>query len=247
MAKLDWLIARPLAHRGLHDARRGIIENTASAFSAAIAAGYGIECDVQLNADGEAMVHHDDTVDRLTDGTGRLIDLSTAALKAIPFRDCADRMLTLGELCDLIEARAPLLIEMKSRFDHDGRLPQRVSKLLSRYCGPAAVMSFDLEMISTIRDLAPSLSRGLVAPCHQAHSDSPGAFLCRRPLAYWRSAVRTHPQFIAYAVNDLPAVAPLIARYVLGRPLLTWTVRNENDRLRSFRWADQMIFEGWQP
>ena len=68
----DWLTARPIAHRGLHDAAAGVIENTASAFRAAIDAGYGIECDLQISADGEAMVHHDDALGRLTDGAGRL-------------------------------------------------------------------------------------------------------------------------------------------------------------------------------
>ena len=66
MAGLDWLIARPVAHRGLHDAQKGVIENTPSAFAAVIAGGYGIECDLQVSADGEAMVHHDDVLGRLT-------------------------------------------------------------------------------------------------------------------------------------------------------------------------------------
>ena len=72
MAGLDWLIARPVAHRGLHDAQKGVIENTSSAFAAAIAGGYGIECDLQVSADGDAMVHHDEVLGRLTDGNGRL-------------------------------------------------------------------------------------------------------------------------------------------------------------------------------
>ncbi|MGZ3284059.1 MAG: glycerophosphodiester phosphodiesterase family protein, partial [Xanthobacteraceae bacterium] len=81
MAGLDWLIARPVAHRGLHDAQKGAIENTPSAFAAAIAGAYGIECDLQISADGEAMVYHDDTLDRLTDGKGRLDALTAAELK----------------------------------------------------------------------------------------------------------------------------------------------------------------------
>ena len=68
----DWLTARPIAHRGLHDAAAGVIENTASAFRAAIAGNYAIECDLQISADGEAMVHHDDALGRLTEGSGRL-------------------------------------------------------------------------------------------------------------------------------------------------------------------------------
>ena len=78
MPGLAWLTARPIAHRGLHDAAAGVIENTASAFSAAIAAGYGIETDLQISADGEAMVHHDEALGRLTEGSGKLAAMSAA-------------------------------------------------------------------------------------------------------------------------------------------------------------------------
>src|SRR6266436_2688018 len=87
---LAWLTARPIAHRGLHDAGRGIIENTASAAAAAIAGRYGIEADLQISADGEAMVHHDDVLGRVTDGGGALRDLSSAALKRVAFKATAD-------------------------------------------------------------------------------------------------------------------------------------------------------------
>src|SRR3982075_3875188 len=116
MAGLDWLIARPVAHRGLHDAQKGVIENTPAAFAAAIAGGYGIECDLQISADGEAMVHHDDALGRLTEGAGRLDTMTAAALRRIAFKSTADRMLTLGELCDLVAGRVTLLIELKGRF-----------------------------------------------------------------------------------------------------------------------------------
>src|SRR5215813_2147266 len=106
-----WLTARPIAHRGLHDASIGVIENTASAFSAAIAGGYGIETDLQISADGEAMVHHDDSLGRLTEGGGRLAEMSVTEIKAVRFKATTDRILTLGELCDLVGGRAPLLLE----------------------------------------------------------------------------------------------------------------------------------------
>src|ERR1043166_7185858 len=104
MPGLDWLTARPIAHRGLHDA--SIVENTASAFTAAIVGGYGIECDLQASADGEAMVHHDDALGRLTEGSGELVAFDAAQLKKVRFKQTADRMLTLGELCDLVGGRA---------------------------------------------------------------------------------------------------------------------------------------------
>src|SRR5262245_33251483 len=98
---LDWLTARPIAHRGLHDARRGVIENTASAFTAAISGSYGIETDLQISADGEAMVHHDDALGRLTEGTGRLAELSAAQLRAMRFRLPGVRIFRLVYLLDL--------------------------------------------------------------------------------------------------------------------------------------------------
>src|SRR6202050_456872 len=83
---LDWLIARPIAHRGLHDAAHGVIENTAGAVRAAIAAHCGIEVDLHLSREAEAMVHHDDVLGRLTDGEGRLDSFTSAELKLVSFR-----------------------------------------------------------------------------------------------------------------------------------------------------------------
>ncbi len=248
MRSLAWLTARPLAHRGLHDASAGVIENTASAFSAAIAGGYGMETDLQISADGEAMVHHDEALGRLTEGSGRLADMAAAELKKVRFKANADRILTLGELCDLVGGRATLVLELKSHFDGDRRLVQRSADVLANYTGPVAVMSFDPAMIEIVRWIAPHLTRGIVAERHYAHhewdrfSDAE-----KRSMALLLHASRTRPHFIAYGVKDLPAAAPLIARTIFRLPLLTWTVRSDDDRRRAARWADQMIFEDIGP
>src|SRR5665647_2121767 len=143
MPKLDWLTARPIAHRGLHNAAAGVIENTASAFAAAIAGNYAIETDLQISADGEAMLHHDDALGRLTEGGGRLAAMSAAEIKTVRFKATVDRIMTLGELCELVAGRATLVIELKSRFDGDLRLVKRAAEVLAGYAGLAAVMSFD--------------------------------------------------------------------------------------------------------
>src|SRR5437762_9965182 len=161
MADLDWLIARPVAHRGLHD-QKSVIENTPSAFAAAIAAGYGIECDLQISADGEAMVYHDDALGRLTDGASRLDTITAEALQRIAFKSTADRMLTLGELCDLVAGHTTLVIELKGRFAGDTRLAVRTAKVLASYGGPVAAMSFDPGLMGVLRNLAPALALGLV-------------------------------------------------------------------------------------
>src|SRR5215831_5510000 len=185
MADLDWLIARPVAHRGLHD-QKTVIENTPSAFAAAIAGHYGIECDLQISADGEAMVYHDDALDRLTQGHGRLDATTAAELKRVAFKATRDRMITLGELCELVAGRATMVIEMKSRFDGDRRLVRRAADMLSSYRGPAALMSFDPGPIAALRAMAPGLTRGLVAQRRhrqRAQDKSPGE--SARALSYF--------------------------------------------------------------
>jgi glycerophosphoryl diester phosphodiesterase len=240
--------AGPAPHRGLHDAQKGIIENTPSAFAAAIEQRYGIECDLQVTADGEAMVYHDDALGRLTEGSGALAAMTAAELRRIPFKATADRMIALGELCDLVAGRATLVIELKSRFDGDLRLVRRAADMLSHYAGPAALMSFDPVPIAALREISPRLRRGMVAERHYRHHEwdrLPHA--AKRSLSYFGHALRTRPEFVAYAVSDLPAAVPSVARGLFGLPLLTWTVRTAADRDKAARYADQMIFEGFRP
>jgi glycerophosphoryl diester phosphodiesterase len=245
VSPLDWLIARPVAHRGLHDAGAGVIENTPAAFAAAVAANYAIECDLQISADGEAMVHHDDALGRLTDGRGRLDEMTSAELRRVAFKATTDRMISAGELCDLVAGRVTLVIELKSGRAGDQRLASRAAAVLTAYAGPAAVMSFDPAQIRSLRTIAPRLTRGLVAEGWSGHAERKQVF--KRALAYGRDVLRAHPQFIAYSLKDLPAALPLAARHLCGMPLLTWTVRSAQERQRAARWADQMIFEGFRP
>ena len=245
MAGLDWLTARPVAHRGLHGPEA--VENTPTAFSAAIAAGYAIELDLQITADGEAVVHHDDALGRLTEGSGRLAAMTAADLKRVAFKATADRIITLGELLDLVAGRATLAIELKSHGDNDARLPLRAAQVLAGYRGPAALMSFDPFQIAAVRAAAPALTRGIIAERARGRAGTGFAARWRRARAYLSDLARSRPLFVAYSVADLPALPPLFANTVLGLPLLTWTVRSEDDRRRAARWADQIIFEGIRP
>jgi glycerophosphoryl diester phosphodiesterase len=232
----------------LHDAPAGIIENTPSAFRAAIAGNYAIECDLQVSADGEAMVFHDDALGRLTEGAGRLDTMCADDLGRVAFRATADRMITAGDLCELVAGRVPLVVELKSRFDGELRLVRRAASVFSAYRGAAALMSFDPAQMVALRSLAPALPRGMVAESKYRHHEwDHVSARAKRALAYFGHAMQTRPQFIAYSVNDLPALAPLAARKLFGLPLLTWTVRTAAQRERAARYADQMIFEGFRP
>jgi len=244
----DWLIARPVAHRGLHDRSRGIIENMPGAAKAAIEGNFSIECDIQLTADGEAMVHHDDALGRLTEGSGALLGKTAAELKAVKFKDTPERMMSLGDLCALAKGRVPLVIEVKSHFDGDRKLVKRMAEVLSSYDGPAVGMSFDPDQVEALRELVPSRPRGIVAERHYTEADWPEASPSqRRGMTHLRHFFRTRPDFVAYWVDELPAAAPWIARNIFGCPLLTWTVRTPEQREQAARYADQMIFEGFRP
>jgi glycerophosphoryl diester phosphodiesterase len=243
-----WLTAWPVAHRGLHDAARGIIENMPAAAQAAIAGNFSIECDIQLTADGEAMVHHDDALGRLTDGNGALLAMTAAELKSVKFKDTPERMMSLGDLCALVNGRVPLVIEVKSHFDGDRKLVRRMAEVLASYSGPAVGMSFDPDQVLGLRETMPELPRGIVA--QRNYDDGYWMKLTpeqRQVMLHLRHAFRTRPHFVAYWVNQLPAPAPWIARNIFGLPLLTWTVRTPEQRARAAQYADQMIFEGFVP
>ena len=244
----DWLTARPVAHRGLHDLGRGIVENMPGAAQAAIDCRFAIECDIQLSADGEAMVHHDDALGRLTEGSGQLIEMSAADLKAVAFKNTPERMMTLSDLCALVAGRVPLVVEVKSHFRGDRRLVARMAEVLADYSGPIVGMSFDPDQVLALREAMPKLPRGIVA--QRTYDD--GYWSKLRPdqragMLQLRHAFRTEPHFVAYWIEQLPAPAPWIARNVFGCPLLTWTVRTPEQRARAARYADQMIFEGFRP
>jgi glycerophosphoryl diester phosphodiesterase len=218
------------------------------AAQAAIDGNFGIECDIQLTADGEAMVHHDDALGRLTEGAGALLEMSAAELKAVKFRETSERMMSLGDLCAVVRGRVPLVIEVKSHFDGDRKLVKRMAEVLAAYSGPVVGMSFDPDQVLALREAMPELPRGIIA--QRSYDDEDWKKLTekqRRGMLQLRHAFRTRPHFVAYWVDQLPAPAPWIARNLFGLPLLTWTVRTSEQRERAGRYADQMIFEGFVP
>ncbi len=247
MSELYWL-RRPIAHRGLHDAARGVIENSASSVAAAMGKGYAVEVDLQCAADRVPVVFHDETLDRLTPESGPVAARTAAALTAIPLRGSKDRILSLPALLDLVNGYVPLLIEVKSTWTREGKYEANIALLLASYPGPVAVMSFDPHCVAAFKEIAPALPRGLIAErfsdrAHWPHLTPWQRFAMRNLLT---SAI-ARPHFIAYDIKALPALAPFIAQTLFGLPLLTWTVRTNEERERALRYADAMIFEGVTP
>ncbi|MGH6855393.1 MAG: glycerophosphodiester phosphodiesterase family protein [Aestuariivirga sp.] len=229
---LDWLVARPIAHRGLHDAAQGIVENTASAFAAAIAGGFAIECDAQITADEEVVVFHDETLERLTHSYGCVNARSAAEMQRLTIRNSKDRVQTLAELLAQVEGKVPLLIELKSHLDGNYALARRSLAALRDYRGPHCLMCFDPDIVEALRRQSPHTVRGLVA-----NRDSGQSF------AHLEG---TQPHFISFQFRDLP-FAPVTEFRQTGHPVISWTIRSADDALFARRYSDQITFEGFLP
>jgi glycerophosphoryl diester phosphodiesterase len=247
MAELYWL-QRPIAHRGLHDEAKGIVENSASSVRAAMGAGFAVEVDLQCAAGHMPVVFHDATLDRLTSETGPVAARDADALTGIPLRNSPDRILSLPALLALVNGHVPLVLEVKSAWTRDGKFEANIANMLASYPGPVAVMSFDPYSLAAFREAAPSLPRGLVADrFDDQHYWSHLTLWQRLAMRNLLTSAIAWPHFIAYDIRALPALAPLIARTLFGLPLLTWTVRTKEERERALRYADAMIFEGIVP
>lgn len=239
----------PIAHRALHDRAEGRIENSLSAIRAAVAAGYGIEIDVQLSADGQAMVFHDETLDRLTGEQGRVDARSAAELGRIPLTDGrGDTIPTLSRVLEEIAGQVPLLIEIKDQTETltptDGRLEAATLKALEGYRGEVALMSFNPHCMAHVARLAPQLPRGITT-CSYASEDWPdvAAATCDA-LRDIPDYDRVGASFISHEAKDLhrSRVAELKAK---GADILCWTIRSPQAEAQARDVAVNVTFEGY--
>ncbi len=244
-------LAAPIAHRALHDAGSARPENSAAAVRAAVAAGYGIEIDLQLSADGQAMVFHDDTLERLTGADGPVAARPAAALQALPLKGGGgEGMPTLPQVLDLVAGRVALLIEMKDQGTRAG-LEEATAAALRGYAGPVAVMSFNPGMVAAMARLAPKVPRGLTT-CAFGPDDfpNPDGDPAREALRHRLAAIAdfgaTGSAFISHDRRDLdrPRVADLKAQ---GVPVLCWTVRSPDQERDARRVAQNITFERYLP
>ncbi len=241
-------LGAPLAHRALHDVEQGRPENSRAAIRAAIEKGYGIEIDLQLSADGQAMVFHDYALNRLADDTGPVRAKTEAELRRTNLTGGSEGIPTLSEVLDLVAGRAALLIEIK---DQDGAMGPNIGKLeeaavraLEGYDGPAAFMSFNPHATAAVADMAPDTPRGIVTSAY-----TPKSWILLPPEV--RDALREIPDFdrvganfISHEVADLsrPRVAELKAT---GVPVLCWTVKSPEQETVARQVADNVTFEGY--
>ncbi len=241
-------LRHPIAHRALHDRTQRRPENSPAAIRAAVAAGYGIEVDLQLSADGTPMVFHDETLDRLTAEHGPLSARPAADLTCIALTDADDPIPTLAQILTLVAGQVPLLIEIKDQSltlsETDGRLEAATAALLSTYDGPVAVMSFNPHSVVHMARLAPTIPRGIVTSAYDPGNWSPlPPEICAR-LREVPDYDPTLSSFISHEAKDLsrPRVAQLKSQ---GASILCWTVRSPQAEAEARRIADNITFEDY--
>ena len=241
-------LTRPIAHRGYHNKAEGMIENSPSAFAAAIAAGYPIELDLQLSRDGVPMVFHDDTLERLTAETGAVRDRDAAELETFTLKGGTDRIPTLARVLEQVDGAVPLLIELKDQHgamgETDGTLERAALDVLKSYEGQFALMSFNPSMMAKVAELSPDTPRGIIG-CAWRKIDEPHVPVDRRAeLATIPGFKEIDADFLSHDHTDLdsPRVEQLKAQ---GVPILCWTIRSPEQERQARKIADNITFEGY--
>ena len=231
------------AHRGLHDIKNGIVENTLPAFEAACRAGYGMELDIQFSRDFEVVVFHDDTLKRLTGDPRRVDRCALSELQAFELGGVPGaRIPTLREVLRQVDGRTPLLIELKSG-KNNARLCRALMELLKDYRGEYIVESFNPLIVGWFRRHAPQVVRGqLVCPMREyiAQASRLSAFFMSGQLLNCVG----RPDFVAYDANAARFFSPHFQRFVFHTPMAAWTVRDRRLRALIDRRGEIAIFEG---
>lgn len=242
---------RPIAHRGYHDRSRGIIENSAPAFQAAIDNGFALECDLQLSADDEAIVFHDDTTDRLLGRPGPLRALTAAEIGALPLTGSAanDTPHTFAALLEQVAGRTLIVAELKDQHDaqRNTALARRAVQVAAGYTGPLVFKSFHPGILKALRQAGFKGDIGIITYRYDRPDWDGGLpYMQRLALRHLLHYPVSRFTFISCEQSslDLPAVRMFRAS---GMKVMSWTVKDPHAVSRVRENADQIVFEGFDP
>ena len=237
------LFSPAIAHRGLWSPG-GYPENSLGAFQAACAAGYGVELDVQMSADGEAIVFHDASLRRMTCVDGRVSDHTAADLCSMRLAGTDETIPTLADALTLVGHRAMAHIEIKTPFGEVGPLERRVHEILIDHNGPIAVIGFNPYSHAWFADHHPTVLRGLDSYSYVGGDARHLAPELRKSFAQLNHVAIARPHFLALGLDMLPSARADALRKE-GTPVIAWTVREpaQWDAVKSH--CDNMMFEGF--
>ncbi len=251
MRDLTGIFNKPIAHRGLHDRKKGVIENSRTAFQRAIKKNYAIECDLQLSGDGEPMVFHDYELDRLTRQTGLLSKLSAGQLTRIRLTASKkrDTPLRFSQLLELVENKVPLVVELKHQKDgRNAELAEVAVAATKTHDGPLVFKSFSPQMLGLVRGSGFTGPIGIIVDKVPA-DEEPYSLLSARQRFFLRHLLhypKTKFDFISADYRALRQPAIRLFRK-LGFPVITWTVSSYEIERSVRGLADQLVFENYLP
>lgn len=210
--KDSFLLKRPIAHRGLH----GIIsENSMPAFEEAARAGYAIETDVRLSADGKLILFHDSQLLRMTGAHGRADEKTFDELKTLRLKGSNECIPLLADLLQLLRhTQTPLLLELKDDPKR-AELTDAVLHEMKNFDGEFALQSFDPRILLRLKKKAPHILRGQLGCFYEKFT--PQWYIVKHMSLNFL----TDPDFISYRIQDLP-YRPARRK---DTPLLSWTVK----------------------
>ena len=220
-----------------------------TAIQTAINRNFSIEIDLQITRDGVPMVFHDSTLDRLTEETGRVNSRDRKTLEKIKLKGSDDTIPSFDDLlCEVGGARSPYhrIEAPRCTYRGAGYLSCRKIGELFRIDRSHVVRSGHGGGRQTTRPSSTAWNnrRRDADPVSWWGGDTPiGRFQLRHLL----HIPQTKPHFIAFDCRALPALSPLFWGRPFARPILSWTVRSQNEQTRIKKWADQIIFEGFDP
>lgn len=243
--ELDFILKRPIAHRGLHDENNP--ENSIPAFHAAIACGFPIETDIRLSKDGKIVVFHDDTLSRMTGANLNVIDCSSEDLSVLRLADSQERIPLFSDFLKEIDGKVPLLIEFKNMPSVNTKdFIRLVSEELKDYKGEYAVQSFSPFYIKAFKELCPEVPAGILATEESTKADFGGSLFWRikaRAVKNMSFNKSVKPDFISYHFKGYPNKAT----DKFTGPKLAWTIRSPEDETYARKYADNIIFENYLP
>ena len=237
------------AHRGLHRAEDGIPENSLAAFRRAVEGGYGIELDLHLTTDGQLVVFHDDTLDRVCGVSGRVDEQSWPELQQRRLLGTEERIPLFREVLETVNGKIPMIIEVKYQKNY-AALCTEMMKLLSDYEGMYCVESFHPMVIWWMKHHAPQVARGLLA---DRYVTGELGMKHNTPLTWLSQELMYNfilkPHFIAYNHQTAAATRTLRLTHRLWHtPCIAWTIRSEEQETAARALLfDAVIFEGYLP
>lgn len=236
------LKGRNYAHRGLHSKDKSVPENSISAFKLAVEKGYGIELDVILSKDGEVMVFHDNTLDRVCGMQGNFEEYTLKELKQMYLFDTYERIPMFQEVLDVVNGAVPIIIEIKSG-KRNTALCENVLEIIKGYNGSYCMESFDPFIVFWFRKNAPQIMRGQLTMDRKSYNNVPKwmGFVMSNSLAN----VFSRPHFIAHGTSKKSFLLKSAER--LGAMKVVWTVNNNLDYKKYEEENHAVIFEFYEP